>query len=85
MSSVAQVTVSSVAQVAVSSVAQVAVSSVAQVAVSPKVPAAGGAEMRMRRRVAPAARARPVVPVGPTACGAAQSRLGAGHAESPMA
>ncbi len=33
--------------------------------------AAGGAEMGMRRRVAPAARSRPVVPVGPTAGGAA--------------
>jgi hypothetical protein len=33
--------------------------------------AAGGAEMCMRRRVAPAARARPMVPVEPTAGGAA--------------
>jgi hypothetical protein len=33
--------------------------------------AAGGAEMCMRRRVAPAARARPMVPVEPTASGAA--------------
>ena len=33
--------------------------------------AAGGAEMRMRRRKASAARPRPVVPVGPTADGAA--------------
>ncbi len=33
--------------------------------------AAGSAEMCMRRRAAPAARARPVVPVGPTAGGAA--------------
>ena len=33
--------------------------------------AAGGAEMRMRRREASAARPRPVVPVGPTADGAA--------------
>ncbi len=32
---------------------------------------AGGAEMCMRRRVAPAARARQIVPVEPTACGAA--------------
>ncbi len=37
----------------------------------PKGPAAGGAEMCMRRRVASAARARPTVPVGPTAGGAA--------------
>jgi hypothetical protein len=35
----------------------------------PKGTAAGGAEMCMRRRVASAARARPVVPVGPTAGG----------------
>jgi hypothetical protein len=33
--------------------------------------AAGGAKMRMRRRVAPAARTRPMVPVEPTADGAA--------------
>jgi hypothetical protein len=33
--------------------------------------AAGGAEMRMRRREASAARPRPMVPVGPTADGAA--------------
>ncbi len=33
--------------------------------------AAGGAGMCMRRRVAPAARTRPMVPVGPTAGGAA--------------
>ncbi len=38
---------------------------------APAGPAAGGAEMCMRRRVAPAARARPVVPVGPTAGGTA--------------
>jgi hypothetical protein len=38
---------------------------------SPKGLAAGGAEMCMRRRVAPDARARPMVPVGPTAGGAA--------------
>ncbi len=37
----------------------------------PKGPAAGSAEMCMRRRVASSARARPVVPVGPTAGGAA--------------
>ena len=36
--------------------------------------AAGGAEMRMRRREASAARPRPVVPVGPTADGAALYR-----------
>jgi hypothetical protein len=85
-------------------------------------PAAGGAEIRMRRRVGPlrvaqllqparsprsqewsrgrrcrdthastrSFRGRPVVPAGPTAAGAAsysaaQPRLGAGHAESPMA
>jgi len=36
--------------------------------------AAGGAEMRMRRRKASAARPRPVVPVGPTADGAALYR-----------
>jgi hypothetical protein len=39
----------------------------------PKGPAAGGPDMLMRQRVAPAARARPVVPVGPTA-GVAASR-----------
>jgi hypothetical protein len=33
--------------------------------------AAGGAEMRMRQRVAPTARTRPMVPVEPTAVGAA--------------
>jgi hypothetical protein len=38
---------------------------------SPKGLAAGGAEMCMRRRVAPAACARPMVPVEPIACGAA--------------
>jgi hypothetical protein len=36
----------------------------------PKGPAVGGAEYCMRRRVAPAAHARPVVPVEPTPGGA---------------